>query len=72
MRSIDGRLSKLEKQLGITHSGPRYFLILIRAGQEFGPADEAYIERLDETGLLPTRGFRLVNLIHTSNTETAK
>ena len=60
MRSIDGRLSKLENRLGV--SAARYLLILMDAGSEFGPADDAYIKSLDEARLLPAGGFCVVDL----------
>jgi hypothetical protein len=62
MRSIDRRVNRLEHRLGITLSAPRYLLLLMRAGQELGPADDAYINSLDEAGLLPTSGFGMVDL----------
>ncbi len=62
MRSIDGRLSKLEYRLGIARKAPRYLLIVMDAGREFGPADEAYISSLYEAGLLPTSGFAMIDL----------
>jgi hypothetical protein len=62
MRSIDGRLNKLEYRLGIARNAPRYLLIVMDAGREFGPADEAYIRSLSEAGLLPTSGFAMIDL----------
>jgi len=62
MRSIDGRLSKLENRFGITRSAPRYLVILMDAGHELGPADDAYIKTLDEAGTLPADGFAVVDL----------
>jgi hypothetical protein len=62
MKTIDRRLSKLENRLGITHSTPRYLVLLMKAGQELGPADDAYIKHLDEAGLLPTSGFYAIDL----------
>jgi hypothetical protein len=62
MRSIDGRLNKLEYRLGIARNAPRYLLIVMDAGREFGPADEAYIRSLYEAGLLPTSGFEVIDL----------
>jgi hypothetical protein len=67
MRSIDGRLNNLEYRLGIARDAPRYLLIVMDAGRELGPADDAYIESLYEGGLLPTSGFGLVDLTHTPN-----
>ena len=64
MKTIDRRLSKLENRLGITHCAPRYLVLLMKAGQELGPADDAYIKHLDESGLLPTSGFCAIDLSH--------
>jgi hypothetical protein len=64
MRSISGRLRKLEDRLGITRNAPRYLLIVMDAGKELGPAEDAYIKSLDEAGLLPSSGFGLVDLLH--------
>jgi hypothetical protein len=36
--------------------------MLMDAGREFGPADDAYIKTLDEASLLPTGGFRVIDL----------
>ena len=63
MRSMDGRVSKLEHQFGLKRSGTPYLLILMRAGQEIGPTEEAYIKSLDEAGVLRTTGLGFVNLI---------
>ncbi len=63
MKSIDGRLSKLENRLGITRSAARHLLIVMDAGNELGPAEDAYIKSLDEAGLLPSSGFGLIDLI---------
>jgi len=62
MRSINGRISKLEHRFGTAHSAPRYLLILMNAGNELGPAEEAYIKALDECGFLHTSGFVAVDL----------
>jgi len=64
MKTIDRRLKKLENRLGITHNIPRYLVLLMNAGQELGPADYAYIEHLDEAGLLPASGFGAIDLSH--------
>jgi hypothetical protein len=63
MRSIHGRLSKLEDRLGITGSPARYLLIVMDTGEELGPAEEAYIKSLDEAGLLPSSGFAVIDLL---------
>jgi hypothetical protein len=44
----------------------------MEAGRELGPADEVYSKSPEKAGLLPAGGFGFVDLIHTSNTETAK
>jgi hypothetical protein len=62
MRTIDRRLSNLEQRFGIASNTPRFLLILMDAGQELGPAEEAYIESLDEAGSLPAGGFCVVVL----------
>jgi hypothetical protein len=62
MRNIDGRLNRLEDRLGLRRDDPRYLLILREAGRELGPAEEAYIQRLDECGSLQTGGFVVVDL----------
>jgi hypothetical protein len=63
MKSIHGRLRRLEDRLGIRHKAPRYLLILRRAGTELSPAQEdAYIKSLDDAGHLPTSGFGVVVL----------
>jgi len=64
MRGIGGRLTKLEHQLGIARGAARYLLIVMEAGRELGPAEDAHIKSLDEAGLLPSSGFGLVDLIH--------
>lgn len=62
MRSIDGRLSKLEQRLGIAGTAPRYLIIL--NDRELAHTDDAniYINILDEAGFLHTAGFGLVDL----------
>jgi hypothetical protein len=68
MRSIHGRLDKLEDRLGIARNAPRYLLMLMRAGTELSPAEEeAYIKSLDDAGKLPTSGFGLVVFPDISN-----
>jgi hypothetical protein len=60
MRSIEARLCKLENRLGVSAAG--CLLILMDAGRDFGPADDAYIKSLDEARLLPASGFSVVDL----------
>jgi len=64
MRTIDRRLSNLEQRFGIARNTRRFLLILMDAGEELGPAEEAYIKSLDEAGLLPAGGFGVVDLGH--------
>jgi len=72
LRSIDGRLSKLEHRLGITRSETRYLLILTDAGKDPGPAGEAYIKSLDDAGLLGTGGFVMVDLTKLPDSRNAE
>jgi hypothetical protein len=62
MRSIDGRLSKLEHRLGITSTAPRYLLIVMDSGAELGPAHDAYIRSLEEAGAVRPGGFGVIDL----------
>jgi hypothetical protein len=62
MKAIDSRLNKLENRFGLARNAARYLLILMDAGRELGPADDAYIKSLDEAGFLPTGGFGIVKL----------
>jgi hypothetical protein len=59
MKSIDGRLSKLEHRLGIAGSGPRYLITLIEG--DAGPAQDAYLKILDEAGFFPATGSYMVD-----------
>jgi hypothetical protein len=59
MKSIDGRLSKLEGRFGIARSAPRYLLILTDRDPE--SVEDAYVQILDEAGLLPTTGCGVVD-----------
>jgi hypothetical protein len=72
MKTIDRRLNKLEHRLGIVSDAPRYLVILMDAGQELGPAEDAYIKNLDEAGRLPTSGFGVVDLIHAPGRSAVK
>jgi hypothetical protein len=72
MRSIDGRLSKLEDRLGITRVAARYLLLVMDAGGELGPAAEAYIKSVDESGVLPAGGFGVVDLSKVPDTSEVK
>ncbi len=59
MKSIDGRLGKLEHRFGIARSAPRYLIIMIEG--HGGPAQDAYLNILDEAGLLPAAGVAMVD-----------
>src|SRR6266404_1263973 len=59
MKSIDGRVSKLERRFGIAGSGPRYLIILTEG--DAGPAKDAYLEILDEAGFFPAMGSCMVD-----------
>jgi hypothetical protein len=62
MRSIEGRLSKLENRFGVAGSAVRYLLIL--NDRELAHTDDTdiYINILDEGGFLHTGGFGVVDL----------
>jgi len=62
MRSIDGRLSKLEHRYGLSQKEPR---LLIVASDYLKRAidDDACVKILDEAGFLHTTGIVLVNLM---------
>lgn len=55
MKSIDGRVSKLEHRFGIAGLVPRYLVIL--TDRDTGPAEDSYPTILDEAGFLPSAGF---------------
>jgi hypothetical protein len=54
MKSIDGRLSKLEHRFGVARSAPRYLFIL--SDRDLESVEDAYIKILDEAGFLPSSG----------------
>jgi len=62
MRSIDGRLSKLENRFGIAQTKTSYRLIVNDAGRELGAARDAYLQILDEAGVFHAGGFVVVDL----------
>jgi len=76
VRSIDGRLSKLENRFGIAKYKPRYLIVLDGAGSPRALSNDTCIEILDEAGCLHTIGFGVVNLmdipdgLSTKETET--
>ena len=58
MKSIDGRLSKLEHRFGI--AAPRYLVIV--TDRDLGPAEDVYLKILDENEFLPAgAGFGAVD-----------
>jgi len=60
MKSIDGRLSKLERRFGIADSQARYLMIL--TDRDLAQAEEdAYVKILDEGGFLPAAGMAMVD-----------
>ena len=59
MKSIDGRVSKLEHRFGMAGSATRFLVILIEGGA--GPAQDAYLEILDEAGFFPATGSYMVD-----------
>lgn len=59
MKSIDGRLSKLEHRFGMASSATRYLVIMIEG--DVGPAADAYLEILDEAGFFPATGSYMVD-----------
>ena len=60
MKSIDGRLSKLERRFGIAGSEARFLLIL--TDRDLGQAEQdAYVKILDEGGFLPAAGMAMVD-----------
>jgi len=70
MKSIDGRLSKLEHRFGIASNATRYLVILIEGGA--GPAQDAYLEILDEAGFFPATGSYMVDFTLTPRGLNAK
>ena len=67
MKSIDGRLNKLEHRYGIADDKPRFVLILDGAGSERAISDDHCIQILDEAGLLHSSGFGVVDLTQIPN-----
>ena|ERR1700733_987038 len=62
MRSIAGRVKKLEDRLGIT-AAPGLRIVLTDRGFEPGE-EEAYLKVLEEAGLLSPNRFAVVDLTH--------
>jgi len=60
MKSIDGRLNKLERRLGIASNEEKNLLIL--TDRDIGSAEQdAYVQILDDAGFLPSVGFGMVD-----------
>ena len=59
MKTIDGRLSKLEHRFGIAHNAPIYLLIL--TDRDLESVEDAYVKILDEAGFLPSSGVGVVD-----------
>jgi hypothetical protein len=62
MKSIQGRLSKLEHRFGIADDRERFIVILDGAGSTRALSNDRCIQILDEAGLLPTGGVATVDL----------
>ena len=60
MRSLDGRINKLEHRLGIARNAPRYLVIL--TDRDLESVEDAYVQILGEAGFLPASGFGVVDL----------
>jgi hypothetical protein len=72
MRSIQGRLSKLEHRFGIADDRERFIVILDGAGSTRALSDDRCIQILDEAGLLHTGGSGVVDLTQIPNGLSAK
>jgi hypothetical protein len=72
MKSIDGRLRKLEDRFGIAENKPRYVVTLDGAGSKRALSNDNCIQILDEAGFLHTGGFGLVDLTKIPNGLSAK
>ena len=62
MRSIEGRLGKLENRFGLAQNQTLCRFILSEAGRDFGGAEDTYLQILDEAGFTAANGFTLVDL----------
>ena len=61
MKSINGRLRKLEDRFGTAKNKPRFVLTLDGAGSERALSNDNCIQILDEAGFLPSAGSCIVN-----------
>lgn len=64
MRTINGRVSRLEHRFGIARTNTTYVVVLMDAGTQLGPAQEAYIKSLHESGFFHDCTFGVVDLSH--------
>jgi hypothetical protein len=61
MKSINGRLRKLEDRFGIAKNKPRFVLMLDGAGSKRALSNHNCIQILDEAGFLPPGGSCVVD-----------
>ena len=57
MKSVVGRLRRLEHQLGLARTSTRFVAIVSQSGKVPEDAKDTYIKILDEGGFLHTSGF---------------
>jgi hypothetical protein len=62
MRSIEGRLSKLENRFGLAQNQTLCRFIVSEAGRDFGGAEDTYLQILDEAGFTSANGFTIIDL----------
>jgi hypothetical protein len=72
MKSIDGRISKLERRFGIADDRERFVVILDGAVSKRALSDDRCIQILDEAGLLHSSGVEVVDLTQIPNGLSAK
>jgi hypothetical protein len=61
MKSINGRLRKLEDRFGVAKNKPRFVLMLDGAGSKRALSNHNCIQILDEAGFLPPGGSCVVD-----------
>jgi hypothetical protein len=61
MKSIDGRLRKLEDRFGLVENKPRFVLMLDGAGSKRALSNDDCIQILAEAGFLPPSGSCIVD-----------
>jgi len=64
MRTIDRRLANLEHRFGIARTKTTYVVVLMDAGAQLRPVQDAYIKSLHETGFFHNCTFGVVDLSH--------